>query len=122
MDAHSSSHKIDLEWLNTEVEAISHTEPERSIVMLLHYSPTTLPEPNDPEHLEDNSDVGPGFVTNLDQEIYWTSTAVKTWASGHTHFNCDLAYPKTGKRVVANQRRYGREDSFGFDSDKSFYY
>jgi len=118
VDAHNASHQTGLEWLNNEVETICHTEPERRIVILTHYSPTNLPEANNPDHLEDNRGVQTAFVTALEQERCWTSPAAKVWAFGHTHFNCDFVDSQTGKRVVANQRGYGREDSFNFDPDK----
>lgn len=118
VETHNVAHKSDLSWLNGEVETIARHEPHRRVIVLTHYSPTSLPEANDPEHLEDSRGVQTAFVTNLDKEPCWTSPVVKVWAFGHTHFNCDFVDAKTGKRVVANQRGYGREDIFDFDAGK----
>lgn len=118
VDLHNASHREDLAWLNSQVEAIARTEPHRSIAILTHYSPTTLPEANDPEHLEDSRGVQSAFATDLSREVCWTCPSVKLWAFGHTHHNCDFLDSGTGKRVVANQRGYGREDAFDFDPEK----
>lgn len=118
IDCHNAAHRADLEWLNREVELISATEPGRTIVILTHYSPTILPEANDPEHLEDPHGVLSAFVTNLENEACWTKPDVTVWAFGHTHYNCDFTDKQTGKRVVANQRGYEREDIFDFDENK----
>jgi hypothetical protein len=117
-DSHNSAHRVDLEWLNNEVDAISRNEPHRSIAVFTHYSPTSSPEANDPEEFEDPHGVQSAFVTNLEREVCWTSPSVKLWAFGHTHFNCDFVDPKVGTRVVANQRGYGREEAFDFEAEK----
>jgi len=117
-DAHNAAHATDLQWLNTEVDSLTRTEPSRAIAIFTHYSPTNSTLANDPEHLEDSRGVQTAFVTDLEREVCWTSPSVKLWAFGHTHFNCDFVDPGTGKRVVANQRGYGREDAFDFDSEK----
>ncbi|KAM0325455.1 hypothetical protein ACHAQA_007442 [Verticillium albo-atrum] len=134
VDAHNSAHAGDLAWLNREVEAIkresevgeqqpvgigsgSRSSRARSVVILTHYSPTCLPQANDPEHLEDERGVQSAFATDLSGEPCWTAPCVKVWAFGHTHFNCDFV-DERGKRVVANQRGYGREDAFDFDGEK----
>ncbi|KAK1766100.1 Ser/Thr protein phosphatase [Phialemonium atrogriseum] len=118
VDSHNAAHKVDLEWLNAQVTTITRDEPHRSIVILTHYSPTSASEANDPEHLEDSGGVQSAFVTDLAREVCWTSPSVRLWAFGHTHYNCDFVDAVTGKRVVANQRGYGREDAFDFDPDK----
>ncbi|KAG6368045.1 hypothetical protein INS49_002245 [Diaporthe citri] len=119
VDRHNAAHQADLDWLNAEVETIARDEPQRSIVVLTHYSPTAAPEANDPEHVEDSRGVQSAFVTDLQKEPCWMSTSVKVWAFGHTHYNCDFFDGTTGKLVVANQRGYGREDIFNFDSEKT---
>ncbi|MBE3047446.1 metallophosphoesterase, partial [Candidatus Bathyarchaeota archaeon] len=105
VDAHNEAHKADLAWLNEQVESMSRDEKDRTIVVLTHYSPTALPEANDPEHVEDSRGVQSAFVTDLSGEVCWTSPSVKLWGFGHTHYNCDFV--AGGKRVVANQRGYG---------------
>ena len=120
VDAHNAAHRADLEWLNNQVESISRDEPRRTIVILTHHSPTCLPNANDPEHLEDSRGVSTAFTTDLACETCWTSSSVGVWAFGHTHYNCDFVDSATGKRVVANQRGYGRDDDiFDFDGDKT---
>ncbi|KAK4159949.1 Ser/Thr protein phosphatase [Cladorrhinum sp. PSN259] len=119
VEEHNAMHQRDLRWLNSTVETMMREEPHRSVVILTHFSPTAIPEANDPEHADDERGVQSAFVTNLEKDICWTSPLVKVWAFGHTHFSCDFVDEKTGKRVVANQRGYGIEDSFGFDACKT---
>jgi hypothetical protein len=119
VDSHNREHRADVAWLNAQVEAISGEEPHRAIVILTHYSPTLLPDANDAEHLDDDRGVQTAFVTDLGGEICWTSPSVRLWAFGHTPFSCDFIDAGTEKRVVANQRGYGREDAFDFDPDKT---
>lgn len=106
----------------------------RRILILTHHSPTSDPRANDPEHLDDPRGVQSAFVTDLRGEPCWRSGgAVAAWAFGHTHFNCDFFSvdddindddggggdgATKGKRVVANQRGYGREDAYDFDAGK----
>ena len=123
VDAHNAAHATDLAWLNREVEAIAREPEERRVVILTHHSPTNSPRANDPEHLEDDRGVQSAFATDLSAELCWTMPCVRVWAFGHTHFNCDFVVDSSvetgeGKRIVANQRGHGREDSFDFDPDK----
>lgn len=118
VDRHNAAHRADVGWLNGQVEAISLDEPHRQVVVLTHYSPTAHPGANNPEHLEDSRNVRSAFVTDLASEPCWTNPAVKVWAFGHTHHNCDFVDDETGKRVVANQRGYGRGEAFDFDVAK----
>lgn len=119
VDRHNAAHQTDLAWLNAEVEAIARDEPQRSVVVLTHHSPTAAPEANDTEHVEDSQGVQSAFVTDLQKEPCWMSPSVKVWAFGHTHYNCDFVDGMTGKLVVANQRGYGREDIYNFDGGKT---
>lgn len=119
VDRHNAAHRVDLAWLNAEVEAIARDEPHRSVVVLTHHSPTAAPNANDPEHEEDSRGVQSAFVTDLQEEQCWVLPVVKIWAFGHTHYNCEFVDEKTGKLVVANQRGYGREDIFNFDGEKT---
>lgn len=116
---HNAAHQADLAWLNDEVAAIARDEPQRSVVVLTHYSPTASPEANDPEHVDDPRNVQSAFVADLHEEPCWTSPLVKVWAFGHTHHNCEFVDGKTGKLVISNQRGYGREDIFNFDGEKT---
>lgn len=116
VDAHNEAHKADLAWLNEQVESISRDGTHRTIVILTHYSPTVLLEAIDPEDAEDSRGVQSAFVTDLSGEACWTSPSVQLWGFGHTHYNCDFVHG--GKRVVANQRGYGREEMFDFYEDK----
>lgn len=117
VERHNTSHRQDIDWLNHQVDTISRNEPQRRIVILTHYSPSASLIANDPEHLEDSRGVLSAFVTDLSAERCWTSPMVKVWAFGHTHYNCDYVDDETGKRLVANQRGYGREDLFDFDAE-----
>ncbi|KAK7713360.1 hypothetical protein SLS64_004610 [Diaporthe eres] len=119
VDRHNTAHQADLAWLNAEVEAIARDEPQRSVVVLTHHSPTAAPESNDPEHVEDSRGVQSAFVTDIQKEPCWMSPSVKVWAFGHTHYNCEFVDGMTGKLVVANQRGYGREDIYDFDGGKT---
>lgn len=119
VDRHNAAHRADLAWLNAEVDAIAREEPQRSVAVLTHYSPTAAPEANVPEHVQDSRGVQSAFVTDLQEEPCWMSPSVKVWGFGHTHYNCDFVDGKTGKLVVANQRGYGREDIYNFDGDKT---
>lgn len=116
--SHNTAHARDLAWLNDQVSHISAHEPHRQIIILTHHSPTLQPEANSPDHLEDPKEIQSAFVTDLSGEVCWMSSMVKVWAFGHTHWNCDFVDRPTGKRVVTNQRGYGREDIFDFDSHK----
>lgn len=119
VDKHNAAHRADLAWLNAQVGAIAREDPQRSVVVFTHYSPTASPEANDPEHLQDSRGVQSAFVTDLQDEPCWLSSVVKVWAFGHTHHNFEFVDKKTGKLVVANQRGYGREDIFNFDAGKT---
>lgn len=119
VDRHNAAHRAGLAWLNAEVDAIARDEPQRSVVVLTHYSPTAGPEANDPEHVQDSRGVRSAFVTDLQEEPCWMSPLVKVWGFGHTHYNSGFIDGETGKLIVANQRGYGREDISNFDGDKT---
>jgi len=57
-------------------------------------------------------------VTDLSDQICWTSADVRLWAFGHTHCNCDFEDLGTKKRVVANQKGYCRSELETFDASK----
>jgi hypothetical protein len=45
-------------------------------------------------------------VTDPRDEKCWKSPAVRTWAFGHTHYNCDFEEEVAGKKVLTNQKGY----------------
>jgi uncharacterized protein (DUF779 family) len=57
-------------------------------------------------------------MNDLSAQPCWITPAVKLWAFGHTHFNCDFVDGRSGKRVLTNQRGYARSQSEGFDVEK----
>ncbi|KAF7888301.1 uncharacterized protein EAF02_002842 [Botrytis sinoallii] len=116
IDAHNASHLEDLIWLNAQVEQITLDEPRRKIVVFTHFSPTMLEAANDPKKLEDSNQVRSAFVTDLSDQICWTSSSVRLWAFGHTHYNCDFVEEGTVKRIVANQKGYKRSEVITFDA------
>ncbi|OJD24743.1 hypothetical protein ACJ73_03898 [Blastomyces percursus] len=65
-----------------------------------------------------NSNLSPGFMTDLSNESCWRNRNVKLWAFGHTHFNCDFEDTETGKRVVVNQRGYYFAQAKDYEEEK----
>ena len=115
---HQELHDRDLHWLNSEVSAIASNEPQRSIIIFTHYSPTTLNAARDPRYRKGPIQRHPALMTDLSDEICWTCPQVKLWAFGQTHFNCDFTDPQTGKRVFTNQRGYPQTARLTFDPEK----
>lgn len=113
VEQHNDAHVADLAWLNAQVQSIAEREPERKIIVLTHHSPTTSADAVDPAHAK--SKISSGFASDLSGELCWTSSCVRVWAFGHTHFNCDFVESGSGKRVVANQRGYYFSQAVGFD-------
>jgi Calcineurin-like phosphoesterase len=103
---HSSAHESDVNWLNAEVKAIKEEEPERIVVISTHHSPTLLEAAADPMHKNDSTQTNSAFATDMSKEVCWSSTQVRLWAFGHTHYNCDFEDPHTKKRVFASQKGY----------------
>jgi hypothetical protein len=116
IEAHQEAHFADLNWLNEEIESISRLEPDRKVIVLTHYCPSTHEKVVDPKH--GSSKISSGFMTDLSNEPCWQREIVTLWAFGHTHFNCDFRDIQTGKRVVSNQRGYYFAQSMGFDAEK----
>jgi predicted phosphodiesterase len=115
-EEHNKAHIEDLKWLNEQVTNIASAEPERKIIILTHYSPTTSPRASDPVHA--SSKISSGFSSDLAGEGCWRSQNVKIWVFGHTHFNCDFVVEESGLRVVTNQRGYYFNQTEGFDGQK----
>lgn len=116
VDDHQKAHLSDLAWLNEQVASISTSEPDRKIIVLTHYCPTVNEKATDPRHA--TSRISSGFMSDLSSELCWQSTAVKVWAFGHTHFNCDYQDEQNRKRVISNQRGYYFGQAEGFDMEK----
>jgi hypothetical protein len=104
VDDHNLAHQSDLRWLNDQVAKIEREEPERKIVIFIYHSPCGNARANNPKH--QGSEVSSGFVTDLRDEGCWKISAVRMWAFGHTHYNCDFEEEVTGKKVLANQKGY----------------
>lgn len=118
VEGHNAAHESDLAWLNNEVSQIEQENPCREVIIFTHHCPTVLPQAQDQEHKNHGYEIGSAWSTDLSREKCWTSQNVKLWAFGHTHFNCDFRLPEAGKRVVANQKGYGRSEIFDFDGGK----
>ncbi|KAH8424323.1 uncharacterized protein LDX57_002074 [Aspergillus melleus] len=118
IEAHQEAHAADVAWLNQQIDHISRTEPERKVVVFTHFCPSIDDKVADPRHA--NSKISSAFMSDLSAEPCWENRAVKLWAFGHTHFNCDFQDAKTGKAVTSNQRGYYFSQSEGFDCDKTF--
>ncbi|GAB7357722.1 hypothetical protein MBLNU459_g0384t1 [Dothideomycetes sp. NU459] len=118
VEQHSDAHAADLAWLNDQVQAIAETEPDRKIFILTHHSPTSDPRSIDPNHT--SSKISSGFMTDLSAEICFKSPAVKAWAFGHTHFNCDFIDENAGLHLLTNQRGYYFSQAAKFESEKVF--
>ncbi|KAF2851360.1 hypothetical protein T440DRAFT_507266 [Plenodomus tracheiphilus IPT5] len=100
-------HQKDLGWLNDQVLKIQSSEPNRQILVATHHCPTTDPRATNPAH--SGSTVSSAFVSDLSGQPCWTSTAVKMWAFGHTHYDCMFYDGETGKLVIANQKDYNKK-------------
>jgi hypothetical protein len=120
VDAHNERHRRDLEWLNTEVAALEHSDVD--IVIFTHWSPSRDSRAVDLRHA--GSPITSAFSTDLSREICFKSPKTKMWAFGHTHFNCDFMMdrgPTTAPlRLVTNQRGYYFSQAFGYDQEKVF--
>ncbi|KAI9694357.1 MAG: hypothetical protein M1820_009005 [Bogoriella megaspora] len=115
VDDHVQKHESDLRWLNSEVQKVME-EPGRKIIILSHYSPTVDTRAIDPRH--QTSNISSGFMTDLSQEICFSSERVAVWAFGHTHFNCDFEHEFHKTRLVTNQRGYYFAQSDGLNQEK----
>ncbi|TVY81988.1 Uncharacterized protein LSUE1_G005096 [Lachnellula suecica] len=118
VDDHNLAHQSDLKWLNEQVAKIDQEEPERTIVIFTHHSPCDDARANNPQH--EGSEVKSAFVTDLRDEGCWKSSAVKMWAFGHTHYNCDFKEGITGKRVLTNQKGYRILPQKDFDMEATY--
>jgi hypothetical protein len=118
VDARNSAHQSDVGWLDSQVENIARHEAHRKIVVFTHHSPTMLEAANDPRQLQDVAQVQLAFVTDLSDQVCWTSTNFRLWAFGHAHFNWDFEYLVTKKRAVAKRKGYRKSGLEIFDPSK----
>lgn len=116
---HNDAHKRDLTWLNAQVAELEQSDIR--IMILSHWSPTRDARAIDPRHA--GSSITSAFSTDLSNEACFRSEKVKTWAFGHTHYNCDFTVErKDGAvplRLLANQRGYYFDQAGGFDEEKT---
>ncbi|PKS12309.1 hypothetical protein jhhlp_001609 [Lomentospora prolificans] len=117
VDDHNRAHRSDVEWLNSQVAAISAAEPNREIVIFTHHCPTRDERALDPRHI--GSPVSTGFVCDMRAEQCWQHESVVCWGFGHTHFSCDYV-DEHGTRVVANQKGYHMAQEKQFSLKKIF--
>ena len=117
VEDHIDAHLSDLQWLNTQVSAITNAEPQRKVAIFTHHCPTLDARTVDEKHI--NSPVSSGFATDLSAEECWGNKSVVLWAFGHTHFSCDFA-DHLGKNIVANQKGYASDLKKDFEMKKVF--
>ncbi|KAK0707390.1 Metallo-dependent phosphatase-like protein [Lasiosphaeris hirsuta] len=102
---HNAAHAAQLGWLNSQVEELEGTG--RRVAIFTHHSPT-VDDRTVPLQYR-GTDLNTAYSNDLSREPCWTSEAVRLWAFGHTHHNCDYV-DAHGKRVYTNQKGYGYED------------
>jgi len=112
VEEHVQKHESELRWLNDETQKLMEGS-DRRIIIMSHYSPTDDARAIDLKHK--SSTISSGFMTDLSQEICFSSERVAIWAFGHTHFNCDFKHETHQTRLVTNQRGYYFAQSDGFD-------
>ena len=113
---HRQAHEEDLAWLNDQVTSLAREAPQRRVAIFTHHSPCVASDTVDPKHA--TSPLSSAFATDLSAQPCWTSSNVRLWAFGHTHFNCDFVDALTGKRVFSNQRGYYYAQAGGFDAER----
>lgn len=116
IEKHNAAHKRDLDWLNQTV--CDHAQRDRELIILTHWSPCIDDRAVDIKHA--SSPVTCAFSTDLSRQSRFLDKAVKVWAFGHTHFNCDFVLEReTGSlRLVTNQYGYYFAQAAGFDPRK----
>jgi hypothetical protein len=115
---HNLAHRSDLDWLNSQVLKLAREEPRRHIVIFTHHSPCTDQRAMDVRHKD--SDVTSAFVTDLQMEECWrTSPTAKTWAFGHTHYNCHFTN-ESDVEILSNQKGYYLIPEETFDAERVY--
>jgi hypothetical protein len=99
---HNRAHDADVAWLNAQVASIEHSEPDRTILIITHYCPTTHTDAVN-EHYSPRT-VDSAYWTDLSAEPCCNSPAVQLWVFGHTRKNC--CFRPAGARCIylSNQR------------------
>ena len=119
VDSHNEAHKRDIAWLNTQVTELEQSDVR--IMIFTHWSPSRDPRAIDPRHA--TSLITSAFSTDLSEEKCFKSKKVKTWAFGHTHYNCDFIVERKDSagslRLLANQRGYYFAQADGYDGEKT---
>ena len=104
VDDHNAEHALDVQWLQSEIQAIFRENPNQRILVVTHHAPSYL-NTSDPAHL--NNAWSSAFCTDLieSQLPLWPgSSSIKAWAFGHTHWTITFRF---GKIILAsNQRGY----------------
>ncbi|KAF2743419.1 Ser/Thr protein phosphatase superfamily [Sporormia fimetaria CBS 119925] len=117
--AHNTAHKRDLEWLNASVAELEQSYTKT--VILTHWSPSVDPRAVDPKHA--NSPISSAFSTDLSLQHCFTSSRVRLWAFGHTHYNCDFTADRgegiEPLRLLTNQRGYYFAQAENFEGTKT---
>ncbi|KAI1646068.1 uncharacterized protein F4817DRAFT_366271 [Daldinia loculata] len=107
---HMLAHFDTMSYLSHEVAALAHEDPRRSIIILTHHCPTLNTEAVGQPPVVDRGGMKYRYACDLTKEHPWIEAdAVKLWAFGSTHYNCDYVDEKTRKRVYSNQRGYPGE-------------
>ena len=65
---HNEHHAEDVKWLDEETGRIVREAPDRKIIILTHYSPSTDPRTSSPSHAR--STVASGFMTDLSDHTF----------------------------------------------------
>ncbi|KAI0848358.1 hypothetical protein F5Y00DRAFT_262745 [Daldinia vernicosa] len=111
---HRLAHFDTMSYLSRQVAALAHEDPQRSIIILTHHCPTIDTQAIGPSYLVDPEGIKYQHASDLTNQHLWIDAdAVKLWAFGSTHYNCDYIDEKTERRVYSNQRGYpGECDDF----------
>lgn len=121
VDAHNRAHTRDLAWLNIQVSELELEQPDKSIMIFTHWSPSRDTRAVDPKHA--TSSIASAFATDLSGEKCFQSRKVKIWAFGHTHYNCDFTVERGNGagflRLLTNQRGYYFAQADGYDGGKT---
>ncbi|GFF68152.1 hypothetical protein IFM47457_01964 [Aspergillus lentulus] len=117
VEDHNLAHESDVKWLNAEVSKVAKEEPQRQIFIFTHHCPSM--DSRCMSHRHKHSDVTSAFMTDLSSEECWMANAVKAWAFGHTHYNCQFT-DERGKVVLANQKGYQMFPRKSFDAGNVF--
>lgn len=121
VEDHNEAHRQHLEWLNATVAELQREGEVENVLVFTHWSPSADARAVNPRHKD--SVISSAFSTDLSGEACFRSPLVKTWAFGHTHYNCDFEVSRGDGagdvRLVTNQRGYYFSQSAMFDPRKT---